>query len=175
MIPIPVPVDAEHFMYIDVHYSLLCIDQAKQYYFTLTDDQLSSCKKAGQGHYVCTQQRTLLATSTAESCAVTLLHKAVTFPLECETRLVRLSNTVWTQLNNNSWIFYATQQEVMTIVCPYNTPTDVHLHGIGKIHLRSGCRGYSPNTFLYGTSVMGNISMTIPGDFVSQIDVKDML
>ena len=63
-IPIPVPVDPKHFLYTDVRYSILCIDQAKQYYFTLTDDELSGCKVAGQGHYVCTQQRTLLSTAT---------------------------------------------------------------------------------------------------------------
>jgi hypothetical protein len=101
MIPIPVPVESEHFLYIDVRYSVIGIDQAKQYYFTLTDDQLSSCKIVGQGHYVCTHQRTLLSTIATESCAVALLHKPVTFPSECETRVVRLSNTVWTQLNNN--------------------------------------------------------------------------
>ena len=54
MIPIPVPVDQEHFLYIDVRDSVLCLDQIKQYYFTMTDDELSKCKLAEPGRYVCT-------------------------------------------------------------------------------------------------------------------------
>jgi hypothetical protein len=101
IIPIPVPVDHEHFLYIDIRYSVMCIDQAKRYYFTLTDNELANCKVAGQGHYMCTHQRTL-STVTTKSCAVTLLHKRVNLPPECETKLIRLSNTVWTQLATNS-------------------------------------------------------------------------
>ena len=52
MIPIPVPVDQEHFLYIDMRESLLCLDQTKQYYFTMTDDELSRCKWAEPGRYV---------------------------------------------------------------------------------------------------------------------------
>jgi len=33
MIPIPVPVNREHFLYIDVRESVLCLDRARQYYF----------------------------------------------------------------------------------------------------------------------------------------------
>ena len=74
-IPIPVPVDQEHFFYIDVRNSVLCLDQTMQYYFTMTDDALSRCKWAEPGRYACTHQRTLLSTVATESCAVTLLHR----------------------------------------------------------------------------------------------------
>ena len=105
MLPIPVPVDPEHFLYIDTRDSVLCLDQTKQYYFTMTEDELPKCKSAESDHYVCTHQRTLLSTSSTESCAVTLLQKRDNLPSVCNTRLVRLVNTVWTQLTNNSWIF----------------------------------------------------------------------
>ena len=61
MIPIPVPVNLEHFLYIDVRDSVLCLDQARQYYFTMTEDELPKCKLVDPGHYVCTHQRTLLS------------------------------------------------------------------------------------------------------------------
>jgi hypothetical protein len=105
MFPIPVPVDSEHFLYIDTRVSVLCLDQAKQCYFTMTEDKLLECKLAGPDRYVCTHQRTLLSTNATESCAVTLLQKRDNLPSTCNTRLVRLVNTVWTQLTNNSWIF----------------------------------------------------------------------
>ena len=50
MVPIPVPMDQEHFIYIDVRDSVLCLDQAKQYYFTMTDDALPKCRSAEPGH-----------------------------------------------------------------------------------------------------------------------------
>ena len=75
MFPIPVRVDPEHFLYIDTRDPVLCLDQTKQYYFTMTEDESPKCKLAESDHYVCTHQRTLLSTSTTESCAVTLLQK----------------------------------------------------------------------------------------------------
>ena len=32
MIPFPVPVNQEHFLYVDVRESVMCLDQTKQYY-----------------------------------------------------------------------------------------------------------------------------------------------
>jgi hypothetical protein len=107
MIPITVPVNREHLLYIDVRDSVLCLDRARLYYFTMTEDELLQCKLADPGHYVCTHQRTLLSTLTTESCAVTILQRKDNLPSLCDTRLVRLSNTVWTQLTNNSWIYFA--------------------------------------------------------------------
>ena len=94
MIPIPVPSDEERVLYIDVRESLLCLDQTKQYYFTMTDDKLSRNKWAEPCRYVCTHQRMLLSTVATESCAVTLLHKRDSISSMRDTRLIRLSNTV---------------------------------------------------------------------------------
>jgi len=107
MIPIPVPVNREHFLYIDVRDSVLCLDRARQYYFTMTEDELPKCQLAEPGHYVCTHQHTLSSTLTTDSCAMTMLQKKNSLPSLCNTRFVRLSNTVWTQFTNNSWIYFA--------------------------------------------------------------------
>ena len=138
----------------------------------MTDDELVKCQLVEQTRFVCAHQRTLLSAIAMESCAVALLHKRDHLPPVCDTRLIRLSNTVWTQLSNNSWIFYAPQPDVMTILCYDNRPVDVHLKGIGKLQLHPGCKGYSPNTLLYGISVVGNSSMQVAGDFLSQIDIN---
>ena len=83
----------------------------------------------------------------------------------CNTRLVRLVNTVWTQLANNSWIFYAPHPDVMTILCHGNSPVDIHLKGIGKLQLQPGCAG---------SAVVGKTSMQIMGDILSQIELKSV-
>ena len=80
MVSIPVPVDQDHFLYIVVQDSVLCLGQTKQYYFTMQEGELDKCKLAGPGHYVCTQQRTLLSTAATDSCAVALHHKRQASP-----------------------------------------------------------------------------------------------
>jgi len=174
MIPIPVPVDQEHFLYIDVRDSALCLDQTRQYYITTQEGKLAKCKLAEPSRYVCTHQRTLLSTVTMESCAVAPLHKRDSLPPVCDTRLIRLSNTVWTQLSNNSWIFYDPHPDVITILCYDHSLIDVNLKGIGKLQVHSGCKGYSTSTLLYGSSAVGNISMQVTGDFLSQLDLKNV-
>ena len=172
MIPIPVPVNQEHFLYVDVRDSVLCLDRARQYYFTMSEDELPKCKLAELGYYVCTHQCMLLSTLTTESCAVTMLQRKNSLPPVCDTRLVRLSNTVWTQLTNNSWIYFAPHPDIMTILCHNNNPVDVRLKGVGKLQVHPGCKGYSTSTLLYGSSIVGNTSAQITGDLLSQIDLQ---
>jgi hypothetical protein len=140
---------------------VLCLDQTKQYYFTMTDDELTKSKWAEPGRYVCSHPRTLLSNVTTESCSVTLLHKRDSLLPECDTRLIKLSSTVWTQLSNNSWIFYAPHPDIMTIVCHDYSRIDIPLKGIGKLHVQPGCKGYSTNNFFYGSSVVSNVSMLL--------------
>ena len=106
MVPINVPANQEHFLYTYVLDSVLCLDRTKQYHFTMTEDELPKRKTAEPGHYVCKHQRTLLLTLTTKSCAVTMLQMRDSLPSVYDTRLVRLSTTVWTQLVNNSWIYF---------------------------------------------------------------------
>jgi len=47
MIPIPVPVNREHFLYVDVRDSVLCLERARQYYFTMTEDELPKVQVSG--------------------------------------------------------------------------------------------------------------------------------
>ena len=123
MIPIPVPIYLEHFLSIYVRDSVLCLDKTKQYHFTMTDDELSECNMAEPGRYACTHQLTLLSTVTTESCAVILLHKRDSLPPVCDTVLIRLSNTVWTQFSNNIWIFMpnilVSLSSYVTTIAPY--------------------------------------------------------
>ena len=71
VIPIPVRIDPEKFVYIDVGESVMCTDQAKQYYFGMTESQPAECKVMKPGQYVCKHQRTL-SVAAVESCAVML-------------------------------------------------------------------------------------------------------
>lgn len=169
VIPIPVRIDQEKFVYIDVGESVLCIDQAKQYYFSMTESQLAECKVLKPGQYVCKHQRTLLSVVAVESCAVMMLQRKDTLPPICDTRVVRLSHTVWTQLRNNTWIYFAPHPNTLTIVCPNGKPLDVTVRGTGKLCLYPGCRGYSTAAILYGSVLINNFSTYVQGDLLSQV------
>jgi len=138
----------------------------------MTEDESPKCKLAEPRHYVCTHQRTRLSTLTTDSCAVTMLQRKNSLPSVCDTRLVRQSNTVWTQLTNNSWIYFAPHPHIMTILCHNNNAVDIHLKGVGKLQVYPGCKGYSTSTLLYGSSIIGNTSAQITGDLVTQIDLQ---
>ena len=169
VIPLPVRVNQNNFVYIDVGDSVLCIDRAKQYYFTMTDNELAQCKTLEAEQYVCKLQRTLFSTVTVESCAVTMFQKRETLPVECDTRLVSLSHTVWTQLRNNTWIYFAPILDTITVLCNNRNPVDVGLKGVGRLQVYSGCKGYGTTAILYGNSNAGNVSKQLRGDLISQV------
>jgi hypothetical protein len=75
MISIPVHMNQNSFLYIDIGESILCIDRARQCYFTMKESELAQCKVLEAGQYVCKQQRMLLSTATVELCAVLMLQK----------------------------------------------------------------------------------------------------
>ena len=103
------------FLYIDVGESVLCLDRARQYYFTTKESELAQCKVLKAGQYVCKHQHTLLTTAAVETCAVLMLQKRETLPMVCDTRLVGLSCTVWTQLTNTR-IYFAPYPDTNTIL-----------------------------------------------------------
>jgi hypothetical protein len=118
---------------------------------------------------VCTRQRTLLPTAAGESCALLMLQRKEPLPVECDTRLVRLSRTVWTQLTRNTWIYFAPRPDTVTILCQNENPTDVTLKGVGKLQIQTGCKGYGATAILYRSSDVGNTSTRVKGDFLSQV------
>jgi hypothetical protein len=136
----------------------------------MQDSELTHCKPTELDKFVCTHQHTLLSTIAMESCAVSLFLKRDTLPPVCETRVVKLTNTVWTQLSNNAWIFYAPQSDVITLLCQDVRSVDVSLTGIGRLQILPACKGYSPRTLLHVTSVIGNASVQVSANFVSQVD-----
>ena len=156
VIPIPVRVNLDKFVYIDVSESVLCIDRAKQYYFGMTEGQLAECKTIRPRQYVCKHQRILLSATVVESCAVMMLQRKDTIPPICDTRVVRFSHTVWTQLGNNTWIYFAPHSDTLTIVCPNGNPLDITIRGTGKLYVYPGCKGYSTTAILYGSVTTNN-------------------
>ena len=146
--------------------------RARQYCFTMLGSELAQCKVLAAGQYVCTQPRTLLSTAAGETCAVLMLQRKETLPVDCDTRLVRISHTVCTLLTRNTWIYFALRPDTVTILCQNENPTDVTLRGVGQLQIQTGCQGYGATAILYSSSEVGNTSTRVKGDFLSQVTLQ---
>jgi hypothetical protein len=139
MVPVPTVVERTKFLYIDK--SVLFMDQARQYYFTVDDKELERCKVMNAGSYLCKQRHPLLSSHLVKSCAVKMLQPRRTIPQSCETRIVQLSHTVRIQLVSNAWLYLAPHPDTVTVLCRDDEPSDVTLTGVSKLHIHAGCKG----------------------------------
>jgi hypothetical protein len=133
MIPVPILVGNSKFTYIDTGESNLSIDQTRQYCFKISNEELNKCKMIDSQSRICRQTCPLLSSHLHEACVVKLLQQRKEIPRNCDTRLVQIRNTIWTQLANNERICFAPAAESVTVLCMNHDPEDVTLTGIDKI------------------------------------------
>jgi len=56
---------------------------------------------------------------------------------------VQLTNTIWTQINVNEWIYYVPRNNSMTILFTGQDPVDIPLKGAGRLSVDPTCKSYS--------------------------------
>ena len=118
------------------------MDTAKQYFARLRADELTNCKLISSRHRVCKETQPLRLTHLDDECEAQMLQAIRTIPPTCSQRIAELNQTVWTQLDNNEWLFVAPKPEVLTILCSKHEPSYVTLIGTGKLKLNNLCKGY---------------------------------
>jgi hypothetical protein len=69
-------------------------------------------------------------------------------PESCEVYVAQLTLTVWTQVEDNKWVYYTPGAESMTVLCADRDPIVVPLRGAGKLILDSTCKDYSKAALL---------------------------
>jgi hypothetical protein len=79
---------------------------------------------------------------------------------------------MWTQLTNNTWIYFAPLSDTITILCHNENPVDVSLKGVGKLQVHPGCKGYGTTAILYGNFNVGKISTRVNGDLLSLVTLQ---
>jgi hypothetical protein len=148
MIPMPILLGNNKFAYLETGEANLCVDQTRQHYFEISNEELKDCKATDSLSRICGQDRPLLSSHLQETCVVKLLQQRKEIPKNCDMRLVQIKNTIWTQLDSNAWIYLAPIDESVTISCTNHDPADVALTGVGKLALDTGCKGYTSFAFL---------------------------
>ena len=172
LIPIPVPLDRSKFLYIDTGKSFLWVDQARQYYFLTDKEWMNSCKILTSMKYVCKQDQPLLSSHLHENCMVKLLQLGGSVPASCDKRIVELSNSVWTQLTNNEWIYFIPTSESITILCTDKPPVDVMVSGIGKLGINAECKGYGKSAVFQTHSILDVSGTGYESGFMSSVRLE---
>jgi hypothetical protein len=117
LVPVPIQVNQGKLVYIRTVKSILCVDSNRQYYYFSSEVEFKRCKEPTKDRYVCRQERPLLSSLTQEECAVRLLKMWKSLPDSCEVHIVQLTHTVWTQVNNNEWVYDTPGVDSMTVLC----------------------------------------------------------
>ena len=149
LLPLPVEIEKNKFVYTEPENEVLFIDQTRQYYFLTSREELRLCKIAQAKSYLCKQRQPLLNSHMQEACAVKLLLPREKIPRVCDIRVVHVEHTIWTQLElRNEWVYFTPSSDSVTIVCPDREPVEIKLRGTGKLNIDSGCKGYSLTALL---------------------------
>jgi hypothetical protein len=168
MTPIPLLLGNNKFAYVHIEDINLCIDQTRQYYFGMSDTEFNNCKNIDGQTEICKQRHPLVSSHLQESCAVKLLQTRIDIPKHCDTRLVQVKNTIWTQLDNNEWPYFAPVIDSITVLCNDKDLIEFTITGVGKMKLASGCKGYSPVALLQ-SSIKVKTKVEKKEDIVSKV------
>jgi hypothetical protein len=150
VLPLPIKIrNAEFkFTFILPEREYLLMDVAKQYYARLTASEFKECKLMDSSHRLCKQNYPVQVKHADEACEAELLQSMRSIPASCSQRIVELNQTLWTQLNNNEWLYVAPRVETLTVLCSRQEPRDVEIHGTGKLKMHSMCKGYGSKTLI---------------------------
>ena len=94
VIPLPVGIEKNRFVYLETGNELLYVDQIRQYYFATSREELRRCKSAEPNAYICKQSQPLLNSHMQESCEIKLLQPRLTIPNICDTWVVHIMHMV---------------------------------------------------------------------------------
>ena len=132
---------------------------------------MGSCNLLNPMSYVCQQSEPLLSSHLHENCIVRLFQPRVSVPPICD-RIVELSNSVWTQLANNEWIYFVPKSEGITILCKDRPPIDIVVQGDGKLGIQAYCKGFGKSALFQTHSIVNMDTAGYESDFLSKVTLE---
>ena len=154
--PLPIKIKGtdSKFIFIQPKHEYLLMDTAKRYFTMLGVAGISECKSVTKEHKVCKQSQPVQLTHLDEECEAQMFEPIRSIPASCSQRIVELNHTLWTQLDNNEWVFVAPKSDVLTVLCSKHEPTDVKLLGTGKLQLNPMCKAYGNRILIQSHSTL---------------------
>jgi hypothetical protein len=100
-----------------------------------------------------------------------LLQHRLCIPKICDTRIVQITHTIWTQLEKgNERIYFNPLSDSIIVLCPEKDPIDVILTGTGKLTIQPSCKGYSLTDLLQNKNNIQVNTSKYGGDLLSRIE-----
>jgi hypothetical protein len=123
VLPFPIKINETRYKYtfIQPEKEYLLIDNTKQYYVKLWQENLNNCRKMSEDQFVCKQDFPLI-TNYINDCEVLMLQPIRLIPKTCIQRVVELKETLWIPLKRNSWIYVAPVPSQMTVCVQISHP-----------------------------------------------------
>jgi hypothetical protein len=122
--------------------------------------------------YVCKKNQPLLSSHLHGNCMVKLLQPTGSVPPSCDKHVVEISNSIWTQLANNEWIYLIPSSESVTILCMDKPPVDVIVSGIGKLGISANCKGYGKAALFQTHSILDVDNPGYESNFMSRVHLE---
>jgi hypothetical protein len=107
-----------------------------------------------------------------DNCMVKLLQPRGSVPPSCDKRIVEISNSVWTQLDNNEWIYFVPNSESITVLCVDKHPVDVIVSGIGNLAIGADCKGFGKSALFQPHSITNMATEGFRSDFLSKVHLE---
>ena len=89
-----------------------------------------------------------------EECEAQLIERMRYISSSCSQRIIELNHTLWTQLDNNEWLYVAPKPDVLTVLCSKHEPTDIKLLGTGKLQLNTMCKAHGSRILIQSHSTL---------------------
>jgi hypothetical protein len=111
------------------------MDTAKRYFTRLGVDEINDCNTVSNVHRICKQLQPVQLTHLDEEYEAQIIEPIRSIPVSCSQTFIELNHTLWTQLDNNEWLYVAPKSDVLTVLCSKHEPTDIKVLGTGKLQL----------------------------------------
>ena len=131
----------------------MILDVAKRYYTNIKVSELKECKLISYHHRICKQTGPVQMAHLYEECEDEMLQSAGTIPSSCSQRVAEINQTIWTQLEDNEWLYVAPQPDVLTILCSKEEPSDSEIAGTGNLKLHGPCKVYSSRILIQAQTI----------------------
>jgi uncharacterized membrane protein len=79
---------------------------------------------------------------------------------------------VWTQLENNEWIYFVPTSVSITILCSDKAPIDILVSGIGKLGISKHCKGFGRSARFQTHSILNLDNPGYESDFLSKVNLN---
>lgn len=159
VLPLPTPHkdhDPNSYSMIIPRNKYIAMTRDNSYYCGL--DSLNDCKILTPETFICYIPNTY-SSSINPTCEIELMTKVISvIPVQCETKFIFGSVSLWKPLSNNKWIYVQSDPTKVSVDCPGHELYDIKVLGTGVLSVPSKCTAFTKNMKFITRHVSVNVS-----------------